>query len=268
MPSMITNVKTPAAIGFPVRRVALDAPWEWLARGWRDFCALPALSLAYGAFFTLIAWGMSFGLAGLEAEALIPVLASGFVLLGPLAAAGLYEIARCRETGDAVTLQRLFYLDPSAASRLAQFGVVLFCAFFIWVLLAFVLLTLFLNTAAVPPASDLLHTLLFTEAGLGLLISGTLVGAVIATTVFCVSTVAGPLLLVADIDVVSAIITSLRAARLNALPMMLWAGLIAGFMILGLITMFAGLVVVLPLLGFATWHAFRDLVPDAHQSGQ
>jgi uncharacterized membrane protein len=247
-------------LGLPVRRVALDAPWEWFGRGWRDLCAIPYLSMAYGAFFTIGAWAIFMGLGLLEAQSLILVFAGGFVLVGPLLAAGLYEASRCLEKGERVTLRRILDGVSPAIGRLGFFGVALFVAFFFWVQLAFLLLMLFLGTAAVPASSEFVTTLLFTTAGLGLLFTGTLTGALLAAIVFSISTVAVPLLLVKDIDAVTAMVTSVKAVSLNTGPMLLWAALIAGFMALGLATLFVGLAIAFPLVGHATWHAFRALV--------
>ena len=147
-----------------------------------------------------------------------------------------------------------------AIGRLGFFGVVLFFAFFAWVELAFLLLTLFLGEATVPAPSEFVYTLLSTNAGLGLLLTGTLTGAMLAAIVFSISSVAVPLLLVKDVDAVTAMVTSVRAVRLNRGTMLLWAALIAGCMVLALATLFIGLVVIFPLLGHATWHAFRALV--------
>lgn len=249
-----------AQLGFPVRRVPLDAPWAWLGRGWRDLCAAPNVSIAYGAVFTLAAWVITIGLSQLEAGSLILVLGGGFMLIGPLLAAGLYETSRRLEKGESITLRAVLEGVSPAIGRLGFFGVVLFFAFFVWVQLAFLLLMLFLGTAALPAPSEFVHTLLFTNAGLGLLFTGTLTGALLAAIVFSISTVAVPLLLVKDVDAVTAMVTSVRAVSLNTGPMLLWAALIAGFMALGLATLFVGLVVVFPLLGHATWHAFRALV--------
>jgi uncharacterized membrane protein len=247
-------------LGLPVRRVPLDAPFEWLARGWRDLCTVPFVSLAYGALFTFMAWVLVIGLSLIEAQSAIPVLAAGFVLVGPLLAAGLYETSRRLEKGEKIAFRQVFDIGSAAYGRLAFFGVVLFFAYVVWILLAFMLLMLFLGGAAVPPPSELVHTLLFTNAGLGLLISGTLIGAALAAIVFSISTVAVPLLLVKDVDAVSAMVTSVRAVSINIGPMLLWAALIAGFMLQGTVTLFVGLVVAFPLLGHATWHAFRALV--------
>jgi uncharacterized membrane protein len=252
-----------APVGFEVRRIPLDAPWEWLARGWRDLCAMPVISLLYGGIVTALAWGLIAWLSTMNAEALLPVFAAGYALVAPVLAAGLYQASRLREAGETVTFQRTFDVSAQTHSRLAYFGILLLLGYFVWMLVAFLLLMLFLGTSAVPEASKLVHTLLFTGPGLGLLLTGTAVGALIAFGIFSISTVAVPLLLERDVDAVSALVTSVRAVSFNLGPMMLWAGLIAGFVVLGMLTLFAGLVIAFPLLGYATWHAYRELVPSA-----
>ncbi|KAB2942638.1 MAG: DUF2189 domain-containing protein [Hyphomicrobium sp.] len=253
---------SPGRLGLAVRRVPLDAPWDWLGHGWRDLCAVPFVSLAYGAVFSLLAWIILFGLSLFEAVSLIPVLAGGFMLVGPLFAAGLYEASRRLEKGERITLRQAVGAGWRAAARLGFFGVVLFFAFFVWVELAFLLLMLFLGLggATLPPPSEFMQTLLFTNAGMGLLLTGTLTGAVLALIVFSISAIAPPLLLVKEVDAVTAMATSVRAVLLNIGPMLLWAALIAGLMVLGFATLFLGLVVAFPLVGHATWHAFRALV--------
>jgi uncharacterized membrane protein len=249
-------------LGFTVRRVPLDAPWDWLGRGWRDLCTVPFVSLSYGAVFSLAAWGILFGLRLLDAVSLIPVLAGGFMLVGPIFAAGLYEASRRLETGERITLRQAFGAGWQATGRLGFFGVVLFFAFFVWVQLAFLLLMLFLGLggATLPPPNEYVQSLLFTRAGLGLLFTGTLTGAALAMIVFSISAVAPPLLLVEKVDAVTAMTTSMRTVRLNLGPMLLWAALIAGSMLLGFATLFLGLLIAFPLVGHATWHAFRALV--------
>jgi len=249
----------PGPIGFPVRRVSLDAPWEWLAAGWRDMCAAPALSLGYGAAFTVAAWLIVTTLARLGAAAVIPVVAAGFVLIAPLLASGLYEMSRRLETGEKVTLAAVLSGIRPAVHRLMFFGVALFLGFFAWVELAFLLLSLFLGEVALPDPSQFVHTALFTNAGLALLFAGTITGGILAAMVFCISSIAAPLLLAKDIDTVTAMATSVRAVSLNIGPMALWAGIIAGYMTIGLVTLFFGLIFIFPLLGHATWHAFRAL---------
>lgn len=247
-------------ISFRVRRVPLDAPWEWLSRGWRDLCAAPSVSLAYGASVSVMAWIILLVLNLLDAISLVPVLGAGFLLIAPLLAAGLYDISRRLEKHEPVTQRAVFDACAPAFGRVAFFGIVLFFAFFLWVELSFVLLSLFLGGAALPDPSEFAQRLLFTNAGVGLILAGTLTGGILAALVFSIASVAVPLLLVKDVDPATAMATSMRASSLNSGAMLLWAALIAGFMVLGLVTLFVGLIVIFPLLGHATWHAFRDLV--------
>ena len=245
---------------FPVHRVPLDAPWDWLALGWRDLCRVPFVSLAYGGVFALAAWAMTFGLNLLELQSLILVLAGGFMLVGPLLAVGLYEASRRLERDERITLSEAIAAGMHAKGRLGFFGAVLLFAFLVWVQLAFLLLMLFLGGSTVPNPSDFVHTLLFTSEGRALLVAGTAAGAVLAAIIFSISAVSVPLLLVRDVSAVTAVMTSLRAVGTNTGAMLLWAVLIAGFMVLGLLSLFIGLVVAFPLVGHATWHAFRALV--------
>lgn len=247
-------------LGYAVRRVPLDAPWDWLARGWRDMCALPVMSLTYGTIFCLAGWLAFYWLNRLELSSLIAVLAGGFMLVAPLFAAGFYEMSRRLEKGEPVTVRAVLSACNAALGRLSFFGIVLFFAYFAWVELSFLLLGLFLDGSEVPEASDFVQNLIFTKAGLALLLTSLALGAVLAGMVFTLSSVAVPLLLDKDVDTVSAMATSVRAVSLNPGPMLLWAAIIAGHMALGLATAFIGLVIIFPLLGHATWHAYRDLV--------
>lgn len=151
----------------------------------------------------------------------------------------------------------------NAPGQLGFFGAILAFAFFVWLEIAFLLLMLFMGTSAVPPASDFVPTLLFTPHGRGLLVVGTIAGGVLAAIVYGISVISVPLLMTRQIDAVTAMSASLEAVVQNPKPMALWAALIAGLMALGVATLFLGLIVVFPLIGHATWHAYRSLVSDA-----
>lgn len=247
-------------LGFAVRRVPLDAAYDWLGAGWKDFRSVPTISLVYGAIFTAAAWIILYGLFLIDSLALIPVLAGGFMLVGPIFAAGLYETSRRLERGEQITLRQALGAGLKATGRLSFFGAVLFFAYFVWVESAFLLSMLFLGLGGATPADDFVQALLFTPAGQGLLVAGTLTGAVLAFIVFSITAVAVPLLLAEDVDVVTAMVTSIRCVSRNTGAMLLWAALIAALMALGFATMFFGLVIAFPLVGHATWHAFRALV--------
>lgn len=246
--------------GISIRSVAFDQPWEWLAAGWRDLWTHPGVSLTYGAIFAVIAGLMLWGMTQAGAQSIILAAFGGFMLIGPLFAVGLYEVSRDIERGQPVSFLGAVAKGLKPQGQLGFMGLVLFLIFVAWMQIAFLMFMLFTGAQAFPPPEQFMHMLFFTPNGLGLLLFGTAAGAVLAVATFSVAAVSVPLLLVRDIDVITAIRTSFRAVALNPKPMLLWAALIAGFMVLGGMTLFIGLVVVFPLIGHATWHAFEDLV--------
>lgn len=248
------------APGLSLRRVPFDQPWEWLAAGWRDLWTHPGVSLTYGAAFALIAALMAWGATQAGAQSIVLALFGGFLLIGPLVAVGLYDMSRRIAAGQPVSLGRALGSAFQSKGQLAFIGIALFLIFVVWMQIAFLLFMLFSNGQGFPPPSQFLHMLLFTPNGLGLLTVGTLAGAALALLTFAVSAVSVPLLMVRDVDVVTAMRTSVNAVVGNPKAMLLWAALIAGFTALGIVTLCLGLIVAFPLVGHATWHAFRDLV--------
>ena len=246
--------------GISVRRVPFDQPWEWLAAGWRDLWTHPGVSLGYGAIFSIIAALMLWGMMQTGAQSIILAAFGGFMLVGPIFAVGLYEVSRDIERGEPVSFMGAIGKSLKPEGQLGFMGLVLFLIFMVWMQIAFLLFMLFTGAQAFPPPEQFLRMLFFTPSGLGLLLVGTLAGALLSVLTFAVSAVAVPLLMVKDVDVITAIRTSLQAVRANPKPMLLWATLIAGFMALGGLSLFIGLIVVFPLIGHATWHAFEDLV--------
>lgn len=260
-----TRGSAPSAIaGVTVEQVPFEAPWSWLAAGWLDMCAVPRVSLAYGVFFALLSAGLTLGLLVTGLPSLVLALAGGFLLVGPVAAVGLYEASRRLEAGRTVDFGEVVRAGLHAPGQLGFFGAILAFLYFVWLQLAFLLFMLFLGSRGLPPPSEFVPTLLFTPHGLGLLVMGTAVGSMLAALAFAVSVISVPLLLTRRADAVTAIAASLAAVMLNPKPMALWAALIAGFVVVGIATLYIGLIVAFPLLGHATWHAYRDLVrvPD------
>ena len=248
--------------GVTVERVAFDAPWNWLASGWRDLWAAPHVSLAYGVLFASLSIALTLGLMVSGLESLILALGGGFLLVGPIAAVGLYETSRRLENGESVRLGEVLKAGARAPGQLGFFGAILGFVYFVWLQLAFLLFMLFLGSRGLPPPSEFVPTLLFTPHGLGLLVAGTTVGSILAAAVFAISVISVPLLMTRRTDAITAIAASLAAVAANPKPLALWAGLIAGFMALGIATLYVGLVFAFPLIGHATWHAFRDLVRE------
>src|SRR5215468_10558306 len=253
-----------AIAGVIVEQVPFDAPWNWLAAGWRDLWAAPRISLAYGTLFPLLSVGLTLGLLVTGLPSLVLALAGGFLLVGPVAAVGLYETSRRLEAGLTVAFGEVIRAGLRAPGQLGFFGAILAFLYFVWLQLAFLLFMLFLGSRGLPPPSEFVPTLLFTPHGLGLLVVGTAVGSIVALVAFAISVISVPLLLTRRVDAVTAITASLAAVVLNPKPMALWAALIAGFVVLGIATLSIGLIFAFPLIGHATWHAYRDLVRVPH----
>jgi len=246
--------------GIAVRRVLFDAPWDWLAAGWRDMWAVPGVSIVYGAIFALVAALLAVGATQVGMQSVILALAGGFMLVGPFVAVGLYEASRRLAAGEPVTLGVVLSRSLRPRGQLAFMGLVLMLIFMVWIQLAFLLFMMFSGPGAIPPPSEFVPMLLFTPNGLGLLVVGSIVGAVLALIVFTISAVGLPLLMERDVDIVTAMAASVKTVQLNPQAMLLWAALIAGFTALGLATLFVGLVFAFPLVGHATWHGYKDLI--------
>lgn len=243
-----------------IRLVSLDRPWVWLAAGWRDLTHAPAVSLAYGAVLVAISVVLTFGLiaAGLFFYLILP-LAAGFMFVAPLLATGLYETSRRLASGEPVSLNDAVFAYRRNGVQIAFFGLILMLLHLAWVRVATLLFALFFQGVNLN-LDALIDALFFSTVSLPFLATGTVIGAALAIAAFALGAVSIPMLIDRDVNVFTALATSVTAVRLNWRPMALWAALIVIFTGLGMATFYVGLAVVLPLLGHATWHAYKDLV--------
>ena len=246
--------------GITIRKVSIDAPWDWFSAGWRDIWVYPHISLGFGATFALLAILTFFGLSMAGLQSLILVLAGGFLLIGPAIAVGLYALSRQIEAGERVTLRSVLLSGLNAPGQLGFLGAILMFIYYIWIQIALLIFMLFFGGTPFPPASQFIPTLLFEPHGLGLLITGTIVGSILAAIAFAVAVVSVPLVTVRRLDAISAIHVSLKAVAFNARPMALWAAIIGFVTAIGILTCAVGLIFVFPQIGHASWHAFRDLI--------
>jgi uncharacterized membrane protein len=245
-----------------IRKVAVDAPWAWLDAGWEDLWAAPRISLAYGAVFAVFAYVAALELTRFDALSLLLPLAFGFLLMGPVFAAGLYQISRLRERGEPITFRGVVRAEWAGKSQLASFGMLLFLFYFFWMNTALLLFMLFFGRAGFPPVDQFFSALLNTDHGLGLLLTGTVAGAVFAAAAFSISVIAVPLMFDRKVDAVTAMMASARAVWKNLPAMALWAGLIVLMTFIGLLLLFAGLAIAFPLIGHASWHAYKELASE------
>jgi uncharacterized membrane protein len=244
-----------------VQRVPVDRPWLWLARGWSDLLRTPRLSLAVGAVVAAVGIGLKISTWVAGAIYLALPLTAGFFFVAPLIAVGLYEISRRLGQGEAVTGWDVLWAWRRNGAQIALFGLVLMLAHLVWVRIATLLFALFF-AGANPTLERVFDTLVFSPVSVSFLLTGTIIGLVLGAVIFSISVISIPMLVDRDIGVITAMATSVAAVRANMPAMALWAMLIVVFTAIGLATFYLGLIVVLPLLGHASWHAYKDLVED------
>ena len=246
-----------AGLPFPtIRNVGFGAPFQWIARGFSDLKACPVASLFYGFCFT--AMGLLVTFVFEHAYQYTSAVTTGFLLLAPFFAMGLYELSRRRELGQACALAPTLTVWRRNAGNIAVFAAVLTVIFLIWARASLVVFAIF-YTREMPNLSGFLSQVLSME-NMEFLLVYFGVGFVFALLVFAVSVVSIPLMLDRNQDAVTSMLASIRALAENPMPLLVWAALIVGLTLLGFMSFHLGLAVLMPVVGHATWHAYRDLV--------
>ena len=241
-----------------VRSIAPVDLVDALKKGWDDFAAMPShavfLCVIYPAVGILAA-AMTLGFAFMP---LLFPAAAGFALIGPFAALGLYELSRRREAGLEVSAADAFeVLRSPSIGAIVALGLVLAAIFLTWMATANAIYTTYFGYGSPESISQFVHDLFFTREGWSLIVVGNTVGLLFAIAAYVVSAVSFPLLLDHDVGATGAVMTSLRLIVRNPLTMALWGLIIAALLVIGMIPLFVGLAVVLPVLGHATWHVYR-----------
>jgi uncharacterized membrane protein len=244
-----------------INRIELSDLKDALARGYEDFAALPThavfLSLIYPIIGIVLA-RLAFGYAVLP---LLFPLTAGFALIGPFAATGLYELSRRREQGlDSHWTHAFDVVRKPSAGAIAALGLLLMMIFLSWLAIAQSLYQSLFGVLAPSSVGQFLHDVVTTKAGWALIILGNLIGFAFALMVLVISAISFPLLVDRDVGAAVAIMTSVRAAIANPVPMAAWGLIVATLLALGSLPAFVGLAVVMPILGHATWHLYRRLV--------
>ncbi|MBX9450839.1 MAG: DUF2189 domain-containing protein [Mesorhizobium sp.] len=246
-----------------VRSIEIGDLYDCLRAGYEDFMAKPSHIIFIIVMYPLIGVVLAAWTSGANALPMLFPLASGFALLGPFAAIGLYEISRRREAGMDTSWRHALELRHSPAlPSIAAVGAMLFAVFVAWLLTAQALYTAIFGPE--PPASvgNFLSQLFSTSEGWTLILAGNAVGFVFAVVVLSTTVVAFPLLVDRDVGAWAAIHTSARAVMANPLQMLAWGFIVALLLALGSLPLFAGLIVVIPILGHATWHLYRKVVVE------
>jgi len=241
--------------------IKFDDPWRWLARGWQDMMRAPVVSFSYGAAFAGMGFLLTYGLISLDVWYVILPLASGFMLLGPVLSVGLYEVSRRHEAGEPVNIGIALRAWRRNPSGIFAVGLVLMLVFLLWIRIATLLFALFYGIGDFQISAFFSETF-FSFTTIWFLAIGTIIGAGLATLVFSISAVAFPMIVGRKAPAIQAVLTSIVAVRRNWKPLVLWAMLIMVFSVSGLVVFYVGLIVTLPLIGHASYHAYRDMVLD------
>lgn len=234
-----------------------------LVAGWNDFKAYPAFGLFFAAIYVGAGMFIYFALFERGEIAWLVPAAAGFPLLAPFVAVGLYEVSRRREAGLPMSWRAILgALRGRGDEQILSMGVILFVAFGFWLMVAHGIFAIFLAESGIGSESV---ALLATGAGLMMLLVGGVVGALMALAFYAITVVSLPMLVDRNVDFITAIIVSLASVRSNKFILLIWATLIAMALFIAMLPLFLGLLVVLPVLGHATWHLYRRLTgpPDA-----
>lgn len=240
-----------------IARVEAMRPFAWLERGWQDFTANAGPSLAHGLILVGLGW-----LILLLFSAHIDLLAaavSGFLLVGPVVAAGFYELSRLRAAGQPATFDASVEGAARNGRPLARLGLALAALAIAWVVVSHLLFVQAFG-GTLPPLSDTFYRTVVDWDNYGFLATYLATGAVFAVVAFALAAVSAPMIFDRATPTEAAIAASIRTVAANPAAMLVWAVLIAVLTAIGFATFLLGLVIVLPLLGHATWHAYRDLI--------
>jgi len=245
----------------PVRRIATADLKDALAKGLEDFAACRTDAMYVCVIFPVMGLVLARLASGYDLLPLLFPLASGFALIGPFAAIGLYEMSRRREAGVEISWPDAFgVLRSRSIGAILALGLLLTAIFLVWMIAAWQIYALTLGPE--PPASlpSFAGDVLDTGAGWAMIVVGIGVGFLFACLTFAISVVSFPLMLDRDATLHAAIGTSWRAIAANPGPMALWGFIVAAGLVLGSIPVLLGLIIVLPVLGHATWHLYRKVV--------
>lgn len=247
-----------------IRTVDIDRPWFWLSEGWRDFVAAPGLSLTYGliaaAAFAILSF--LFSSQGFWHWAI--GLMCGFLFVGPVLAVGLYEISRRREGELRSTFRDSLHGWRRNLFATVSLGIIMVVMLLAWAMNSYQMTALFVaNTGEMARVfgSELDLPTFLTSVTWPMVAAASITGIAWLVIAFFLTAVSVPFAADhEDVDFITAVVVSVKAVRRNWRPMMLWAGLILIFAGVGILPFYLGLIITFPLLGYATWHAYRDIL--------
>lgn len=249
-------------IGFrlpPVNRITLADPFRWLAGAVGDLMRAPVACLTYGLLLSAASLGLCYGLYRTNAAYWVLALSLGFVFIAPMMAMGIYEAGRRLEAGEKPRLTEIIWVRQAIRQDTAYLGVVLMLIYMFWGQIAQIVYGLSTYQIHRTPQA-LFNFAVHTSDGLRMVAVGSIIGGLLAFMTFTLVVVSAPMLLDRNENVFVAAVTSVRAVNTNFAPLLLWAFLISALMTLSALTGFIALIAVFPVLGLASWRAYRALV--------
>ncbi len=254
--------ETTTSLNLPeVAIINANAPFKWLAGAWSDFTKASLPCLVYGFIMAGISAALCYALVFSGHSDWIMVLIGGFFLVAPMLAMGLYEAGRQIDTGNKPSLSQMIFVKGAFRQDLLYLGLALLLIYFFWGRMAQLVYALSTYRKH-DDVMQFLNFMLTTSEGQQMAITGTIIGGIIAFIAFALVVISAPMLLDRKTDVFVATITSVRSVAKNFIPMMIWAFLIIALIAIGMSTAFFGLIIVFPLIGLASWRAYKDLIPN------
>jgi uncharacterized membrane protein len=237
-------------------------PFKWLTHGWRDVITQAPLSIAYGVVILLISILLVAGLFAFKRDYILFPAFAGFMVIGPVLAVGLYEKSRRLEAGLPVSWRNLVFVRPQSGGQILFTGVLLCLLMMVWMRAAVIIYALFFGLLPFPGLDHIAPMLFTTRIGWAMLAVGTAVGGLFAAFAFAISAFSIPMLLNERTDALTAMGSSMALVCNNLRVMLIWAAIVLALFLVSLATAMLGLIVIYPLLGHATWHAYRAVQPE------
>lgn len=258
-PTSTTEAVLPSLAERRRRHLPASAAFGWLLAGWRDLWNRPGPSLLYGAGVFLVSLAIVWGLYALGLDYILFPALAGFMVVGPLIAIGLYEKSRAIGAGEPFSLASMLFVRPKSGGQLLYTGAILCLLMLLWMRAAVIIYALFFGYKPFPGLALVADMLFTTQTGWAMLLVGGAIGGVFAAFSFAISTFSIPMLLDKDVDAFTAMGTSISMVFRNLPVMLAFGAIVLVLFLISVVTGLLGLIITFPLLGHATWRAYKAI---------